>query len=220
MIRVLLADDRTLVREGLQLLIETDSEFTVVGTACDGEEAVRKAVECRPDIVLMDLMDLVTPGIDGVEATRLIKSRVPGVPVLVVTGLFDGDNVRSALDSGAVGYLLKDAQPHDLHEGMRSVLRGESPLDSRAAGVMLRCPRKERLTTDLTEREQEVLRCVASGMANKQIAHLLDIKEGTVKAHLGRIYQRIGVVERTSAAAWARSHLSYLQPQLGSRRDN
>jgi len=216
----LLADHRTLVRKGLELLIETESDLTVIGAASDGEEAVRKVEEYQPDIVLMDLMDLVTPGMDGIEAIRLIKARAPDVQVLVLTGLFDADNVRSALDSGAVGYLLKDAEPRDLHEGIRCVFRGESPLDSRAAGLMLRCPRRERLATDLTEREQEVLRCVASGLANKQIAHLLDITEGTVKAHLSKIFQRIGVVERTSAADWARRHLSRGRLQPRSRSED
>jgi len=204
------------MREGLQSLIENEPDLTVVGTAGDGVQAVRKAEECHPDVVLIDL---AMPEMDGAEATRVIKSSNPEVQVLVLTCLFDAQNVRSALDSGAVGYLLKDATPHELYEGIRAVRRGESPLDSRAAGAMLRSQRPEHPSTELTEREQEVLRYVARGMANKQIAQLLDITEGTVKAHLGRIYQRLGVMERTSAAAWASRHLTGQPHGRDSRHD-
>jgi DNA-binding NarL/FixJ family response regulator len=216
-IRVLLADAHVLMREGLQSLIENEPDLTVVGTAGDGVAAVRKAEECQPDVVLIDL---AMPEMGGAEATRMIKSHNPEVQVLVLTCVFDAQNVRSALDSGAVGYLLKDTTPHELYEGIRAVLRGESPLDSRAAGAMLRSRRPEHPSTELTGREQEVLRYVARGLANKQIAQLLDITEGTVKAHLGRIFQRLGVMERTSAAAWASRHLPGQPHGQESRRNN
>ena len=203
MIRVLLVDDHKLVRAGLASLVDSTSDLTVVGTASDGEEAVGRVPELKPDVVLMDLS---MPGMDGIEATRRICARNPGVQVLVLTSFSDGDRVRSALDAGAVGHLLKDSEPHDLLEGVRTVIRGETPLDARAARAMLPV-RPTARGDDLTEREREVLALITRGMANKQIAHALSITERTVKAHVGNIFQRIGVTDRTSAAIWAERNL-------------
>ena len=199
MIRVLLVDDHRLVRAGLQSLVDSTSDLTVVGTASDGEEAVSRVAQLNPDVVLMDLS---MPGMGGIEATRRICARNPAVQVLVLTSFSDGDRVRSALDAGAVGFLLKDSDPHELLDGVRTVARGESPLDARAARAMLRA-RPAARGDDLTGREREVLALVTRGMANKQIAHALHITERTVKAHLGSIFQRIGVTDRTSAAIWS-----------------
>ena len=199
MIRVLLVDDHKLVRAGLQSLIESTDDLAVVGAASDGAEAVELADALEPDIVLMDLS---MPGVDGVEATRRITTSHPHVQVLVLTSFSDGERVRRALDAGAVGYLLKDADPQDLLDGMRAVVRGESPLDPRAARAMLQT-RPAARGDDLTEREREVLDLITKGMANKQIAHALNISDSTVKAHVGSIFQRIGVADRTSAAIWA-----------------
>ncbi len=199
MIRVLLVDDHKLVRAGLQSLIESTDDLTVVGAASDGAEAVELVGALAPDLVLMDLS---MPGVDGIEATRRIAAAHPDVQVLVLTSFSDGERVRRALDAGAVGYLLKDADPQDLLDGVRAVVRGESPLDPRAARAML----QTRPTTrgdDLTEREREVLELITQGMANKQIARALNISDSTVKAHVGSIFQRIGVADRTSAAIWA-----------------
>jgi DNA-binding NarL/FixJ family response regulator len=198
-IRVLLVDDHKLVRAGLQSLIESTDDLDVVGAASDGAEAVDLVDELAPDIVLMDLS---MPGVDGIEATRRIVAAHPEVQVLVLTSFSDGERVRRALDAGAVGYLLKDADPQDLLDGMRAVVRGESPLDPRAARAMLQT-RPAARGDDLTDREREVLELITKGMANKQIAHALNISDSTVKAHVGSIFQRIGVADRTSAAIWA-----------------
>ncbi len=203
MIRVLLVDDHKLVRAGLQSLVDSAADLTVVGAASDGEEAVRLVAELDPDVVLMDLS---MPGMDGLEATRRISARHPDVQVLVLTSFSDGDRVRGALDAGAVGYLLKDADPQELLDGVRAVIRGESPLDARAARAMLQV-RPAARGDDLTDREREVLELITRGMANKQIAHALNISERTVKAHVGSIFQRIGVADRTSAAMWAERNL-------------
>lgn len=204
MIRVLLVDDHKLVRAGLQSLIESTEDLDVVGAASDGAEAVDLVDELAPDIVLMDLS---MPGVDGIEATRRIVAAHPEVQVLVLTSFSDGERVRRALDAGAVGYLLKDADPQDLLDGMRAVVRGESPLDPRAARAMLQT-RPAARGDDLTDREREVLELITKGMANKQIAHALNISDSTVKAHVGSIFQRIGVADRTSAAIWAERNAS------------
>lgn len=203
MIRVLLVDDHKLVRAGLQSLVDSTTDLTVVGSAADGEEAVRLADELDPDVILMDLS---MPGIGGVEATRRISARNPGVQVLVLTSFSDGDHVRSALDAGAVGFLLKDSDPQELLDGVRTVVRGESPLDARAARAMLQA-RPTARGDNLTDRERQVLELITQGLANKQIAHALEITERTVKAHVGSIFQRIGVADRTSAAIWAERNL-------------
>ena len=199
MIRVLLVDDHRLVRAGLQSLIESTTDLVVVGAASDGEEALAMVGATAPDVVLMDLS---MPGMDGIEATERISALGQDVQVLVLTSFSDGDRVRRALDAGAVGYLLKDSDPEDLLRGVRAVVRGESPLDSRAARAMLQA-RPVARGEDLTEREREVLELITRGMANKQIARALQISDSTVKAHVGSIFQRIGVTDRTSAALWA-----------------
>ncbi len=204
MIRVLLVDDHKLVRAGLQSLIESTDDLDVVGAASDGAEAVELVDALAPDIVLMDLS---MPGVDGIEATRRIVAAHPEVQVLVLTSFSDGERVRRALDAGAVGYLLKDADPQDLLDGVRAVVRGESPLDPRAARAMLQT-RPAARGDDLTDREREVLELITKGMANKQIAHALNISDSTVKAHVGSIFQRIGVADRTSAAIWAERNAS------------
>ena len=203
MIRILLVDDHKLVRAGLQSLVDSTDDLVVVGAASDGAEAVALAAELQPDVVLMDLS---MPGMDGIEATRRIVALGLDVQVLVLTSFSDGDRVRRSLDAGAVGYLLKDADPEDLLRGVRAVVRGESPLDARAARAMLQT-RPVARGEDLTDREREVLELITRGMANKQIARALNISDSTVKAHVGSIFQRIGVADRTSAALWAERNI-------------
>jgi DNA-binding NarL/FixJ family response regulator len=198
-IRVVLVDDHRLVRAGLQSLLDSTDDLEVVGAASDGEEALALVAGLQPDIVLMDLS---MPGMGGVEATRRITALGLDVQVLVLTSFSEGDRVRRTLDAGAVGYLLKDSEPEELLRGVRAVVRGESPLDPRAARAMLQA-RPVARGEDLTEREREVLELITRGMANKQIARALHISDSTVKAHVGSIFQRIGVADRTSAALWA-----------------
>jgi len=202
MIRVVLADDHAMVRNGLQQLLGVDADVEVVGVARDGAEAVELAAEHRPDVVLMDLQ---MPVVDGVTATRMLQERVPGSQVVVLTSFSDRERIVAALDAGAVGYLLKDAEPEELLAGVRAAARGESPLHPRAARELLSArAHVQQVAADaaaeLTAREREVLTLVRQGLANKQIARRLGISERTVKAHLTSTFHRIGVVDRTQAA--------------------
>jgi DNA-binding NarL/FixJ family response regulator len=185
----------------------------VVGTAADGAEALAAVERLRPHVVLMDLS---MPVMDGTTATRRLTTQYPGVEVLVVTSFSDRDRVVDALDAGASGYVLKDAEPGELLAAIRSTARGESPLDPRVARTLLHARRGAAGLPELTEREREVLALVGRGLANKQIARTLGIRESTVKAHLTNVFQRIGVRDRTSAALWARTHLTD-DHELGSR---
>ena len=203
MIRVLLAEDHRLVRAGLERLLATAADIEVVGGAADGAQAVALAAEVAPDVVLMDLS---MPNVDGIEATRAIVAANDAVQVVVLTSLADRDRILAALDAGAIGYLLKDSEPEDLIAGVRAAARGESPLDPKAARTVLSA-RAVGERAALTEREREVLRCVADGMPNKLIARELGISEKTVKTHLTRVFQQIGVTDRTQAALWARDNL-------------
>jgi DNA-binding NarL/FixJ family response regulator len=200
-IRVVVAEDHALVRSGLVELLSAAGDIEVVGTASNGEEAIAAANQLAPDLVLMDLS---MPVLDGIEATRRL-SAAAGPSVVVLTSFSDRDRILRALDAGAVGYLLKDAEPEELVRGVRAAARGESPLDPKAASAVLsaRAERKNGGAEDLSPREREVLVLVAEGLPNKLIARRLDISEKTVKAHLTRVFQQIGVTDRTQAALWA-----------------
>lgn len=203
MIDVLLVDDHLLVRSGLQSLVDSATDMRVVGAAADGREAVDLLATVHPQVVLMDLS---MPVMDGVAATREATRIAPDIQVLVLTSFSDRGRVRDAIDAGAVGYVLKDSDPAELLEAIRAVARGESPIDPRVARTLLQL-RSTTVNAELTGREQEVLALVGQGRANKQIARTLGISERTVKAHLGSIYTRLGVTDRTQAALWARNHL-------------
>jgi len=200
-IRVVLVEDHALVRDGLERLLESAEDIDVVGAAADGAEAAALIEESRPDVVLMDLS---MPVMDGIEATRRIAAN-DGPKVVVLTSFSDRERILEALDAGAVGYLLKDAEPDELIRGVRAAARGESPLAPKAAQTLIRAHVETR-AVELSDREREVLGCVAKGLANKQIALRLGISEKTVKAHLTSIYQQIGVTDRTQAALWAQRH--------------
>jgi len=208
-IDVLVVDDHALMRAGLRGLIGGAPDMRVVGAAADGVEALDIVAAEEPDVVLMDLS---MPRMDGVAATERLARDHPTVAVLVLTSFADDQRTIDALDAGAVGYVLKDTDPADVLEAIRAVARGDSPLDPRVARVLLTERRSGPAPAgDLTDREQEVLALVGQGMANKQIARVLGIREGTVKAHLTNVFQRIGVRDRTSAALWAQANL----PQSG-----
>jgi DNA-binding NarL/FixJ family response regulator len=199
-IRVVIVDDHAVLRAGLEQLLTGQSDLEVVGSAGSGEEAIELARELRPDVVLMDLQ---MPGVDGVAATReIVAERL--ADVLVLTSYSDAERIVGALDAGALGYLLKDADPEEVLTGIRAVARGESPINARAARELLGARRTTpAAAAELTPRETEVLVLVRQGLANKQIARRLGISERTVKAHLTSTFQRIGVVDRTQAALWA-----------------
>lgn len=206
MIRVLIADDHQIVRSGLEQLIATADDIELIGTAADGAEAVARAADLRPDVVLMDLS---MPELDGVEATRQIVAAGTAAQVVVLTSFSDRQRILDALDAGASGYVLKHADPDELLDAIRAAHQGGSPLDPKAARVLLDRQRDGgSAPAKLSDREVEVLRLVAAGMANKNIARQLGIAERTVKAHLTNIFQRIGVTDRTQAALWARDNLS------------
>jgi DNA-binding NarL/FixJ family response regulator len=207
MIRLVIADDHAVVRKGLTGLLESADDVEVVGAATNGEEAIALARELRPDLVLMDLQ---MPGLDGVRATEVIVAEQLGADVLILTSFSDGPRLLAAIDAGAVGYLLKDAEPADLVAGIRAAARGESPIDPKAARHLF-VSRTSRTVTPppdvpLSTREREVLVLVVQGLANKQIARRLGITERTVKGHLTSTFQRIGVADRTQAALWAHQH--------------
>ena len=200
MIRVLIVDDHAIVRTGLSQLLGTADDIELVGAAGDGAEAVGMAAELRPDVVLMDLS---MPGTDGVAATGQIVAADPGVHVLVLTSFSDQARILDALQAGAEGYLLKHSEPEVILAGVREIVAGGSPLDPKAARVLLTNRRSPGPDLKLTEREREVLDMVGDGLPNKTIARRLGISERTVKAHLTNIYQRLGVTDRTQAALWA-----------------
>jgi DNA-binding NarL/FixJ family response regulator len=198
-VKVVLVDDHAVIRAGLEQLLAGTDDIEVVGAAANGAEALEVVRAIRPDVVLMDLQ---MPEVDGVAATRAIMAENLGVDVLVLTSFSDSERIIAALDAGAVGYLLKDADPEDVLNGIRSVSRGESPIHPRAARALLGV-RAGSQQVQLTSREAEVLGLVREGLANKQIARRLDISERTVKAHLTSAFARIGVSDRTQAALWA-----------------
>jgi DNA-binding NarL/FixJ family response regulator len=203
MIRVLVADDHRLVRAGLISLIEADADIQVVGEAEDGRQAVAVAAATTPDVVLMDLS---MPVMDGIAATRLLLAELPATRVVALTSFSDRQRVTEILAAGAIGYLLKDSRPDELLAAVRAAADGHAPLDPRVAAALLPA-REPPLAAQLSDREKQVLRLVAAGLANKQIALRLGIAESTVKVHTGNIFRRIGVADRTSAALWAKEHL-------------
>jgi DNA-binding NarL/FixJ family response regulator len=199
-IRVLLAEDHAVVRTGLLQLLGDLDQVEVVGAATGGAEAVALAARQQPDVVLMDLE---MPGMDGIEATRRIRAAHPSVNVVVLTAFSDRRRILDAIDAGAVGYLLKDAEPEELIRGLHAAARGESPLAPKAAQALVAARAEQQADPELTPREREVLALLADGLPNKVIARRLDISEKTVKAHLTNIFHRIGVSDRTQAALWA-----------------
>jgi DNA-binding NarL/FixJ family response regulator len=203
MIRVLIADDHGIIRDGLGRLIAALDDIEVAGTAADGAQAVERAREVQPDVVLMDL-DM--PNMDGIEATRQILAERPETAVLVLTSFSDRPRIMGALDAGASGYLLKDSASDDIADGIRAAARGEAPLDPRAARTILAARSEPDPLGGLSAREREVLALLVQGMPNKLIARKLEISDKTVKSHLTRIFRELDVTDRTQAALWAERH--------------
>ena len=190
MIRLLIADDHSVVRTGLRHLVATFDGVELVGAAANGDEAVALCAEHRPDVVLMDLE---MPVLDGIEATRRIVEAAPGVAVVVLTSFSDREQILRALDAGAIGYLLKDAEPAELERAVRAAARGEAPLDPRAGRALLQDRVAGSPLDGLSEREREVLDRVLEGKPSRQIAEELFISVKTVEFHRARIMSKLGV---------------------------
>jgi DNA-binding NarL/FixJ family response regulator len=205
MIKVLLVDDHPLVRHGLSELLGGTTDIQVVAAVDDGELAAAAAIEHQPDVVLMDLS---MPRMHGIAATRALLAVLPSARVIVLTSFSENERIHDALEAGAVGYLLKDAEPEDVVRAVRDAAAGDAPLSPRAARALLPQNRRPgRAQSDaLSAREREVLALVAAGLPNKSIARRLEISEKTVKAHLTRGVTVLGVQDRTSAALWAQRH--------------
>lgn len=207
-IRVLLVDDHQVVRRGLRAFLDGETDLDVVGEAGEGSEALdtleRLAAEGRrPDVVLMDLQ--MEP-VDGIEATRQIRERHDGVEVVAVTSFVEEERLHAALDAGASGYILKDAEPDEVAAAVRAAHRGELQLDAAVARRLmasLRAPQRQDPAGELTDREREILRLVAAGKANKEIAAELVISERTARTHVSNILRKLGLASRTQAALWA-----------------
>ncbi len=202
MIRVLIADDHAVVRQGLRTFLELQEEIDVVGEAADGEEAVEAATRLAPDVVLMDL---VMPRLEGAEAISRIRELGLETRVIVLTTFLDDDKLFAAIRAGAAGYLLKDVQPQDLVSAIRTAHAGESPVDPAAVTKLLEEVSARRRPDGqlLTPREQEVLRLIARGRPNKVIARDLGLSEKTVKTHVSNILGKLGLTDRTQAAVYA-----------------
>jgi NarL family two-component system response regulator LiaR len=203
-IRVLTADDHDLVRRGLHALFDITSGMELVGEAVDGLDAVEKARQLEPDVILLDL---VMPRMGGIEAIQQIRSENPNARILVLTSFAEDDQVFSAVKSGALGYLLKDSSPDDLLQAIRDVHQGEPSLQPSIARKLLReisRPADRALSEEpLTDREVEVLRLVARGLSNQEIADELYISEGTVRFHVSNILDKLHLANRTQAALYA-----------------
>lgn len=215
MIRVLIADDHLVVREGLRAILEAAPDLTLVGEAADGLEAVRLAGELSPDVVLMDLR---MPGMDGIEAIRQIKARYPAVEIVILTTYDDDEYIVRGLRAGARGYLLKDTSRKVLFETIRAAARGESLLPAAVVEkVVAHLAEPQPVEAGmLSGREQEVLALLAQGLANKEIAARLHIAERTVKAHVASVFNKLGVNSRTEAVAVAlRGGLLPAEPREG-----
>jgi DNA-binding NarL/FixJ family response regulator len=215
-IRVLIADDHDIVRTGLSRVLDAAPDVEVVALAADGAEAVALTERHAPDVVLMDLE---MPVVDGVEATRRIARGDGATSVVVLTSFSDRERITEALDSGAVGYLLKESEAAEVVAGVRAAARGASPIDPRVAMTLVQERRSTATADGLTDREREVLALVGAGVANKQIALRLGISPKTVKSHMTHIFRRIGVADRFEAAMWARGHGLVDGDGDGDRRD-
>jgi DNA-binding NarL/FixJ family response regulator len=199
-IRILLVDDHTVVRKGLRTFLSFDPDLEVVGEAADGAQALRLARELTPDVVLMDLL---MPGMDGIEATAAIRRELPETEVLALTSVLEDASVVGAVRAGAIGYLLKDTEADTLCQAIKAAAAGQVQLTPKAAARLMQAVSTPESPEALTERETEVLRLLAQGQSNKQIAHRLNNTEKTIKTHVSRILSKLGVQSRTQATLYA-----------------
>ena len=199
-IDILIVDDHSVVRQGLKMFLGLDPELNVIGEASNGSEAIELAKKLKPDVVLMDLM---MPVMDGVTATQEIRHKLPDVEVIALTSVLEDASVVGAVRAGAIGYLLKDTQADELCRAIKAAAAGQVQLSPQAAARLVREVRAPESPETLTERETDVLRLVATGKANKEIAMALHVSETTVKTHVSNILMKLGVSSRTQAALHA-----------------
>lgn len=199
-IRVLLADDHSVVRKGLRGFLELDEDFEVVGEATNGEDAVKLAAQHRPDVVLMDIL---MPKMDGIAATEVIRRDLPDTEVIALTSVLEDASVVGAVRAGAIGYLLKDVEGDDLCRAIKAAAAGQVQLSAQAAARLVREVRAPETPEALSERETEVLRLIAQGHSNKEIAQALGLSDKTVKTHVHRVLAKLGLPSRTQAALYA-----------------
>ena len=215
-IRVVIADDHSIVREGLRRFLGRDPELTVVGEASDGAEAVELARRLRPDVVLMDLL---MPVMDGIAATSTIRKELPETEVVALTSVLESAAVIGAVKAGAIGYLLKDTQAPELRKAIKAAAAGQVQLSPQASAYLVREVRTPETTEILTERETEVLHLLAQGRSNKEIARDLQVVEDTVKVHVKHILAKLGVQSRTQAVLCA-IRLGLVSNEQGKRLRN
>jgi len=208
-IRVLIVDDHSVVREGLRMFLVRDPDLEVVGEALDGAEALQQARQLRPDVVVMDLL---MPVLDGIAATRAIRRELPETEVLALTSVLESASVVDAIRAGAIGYLLKDTQAAELRKAIKAAAAGQVQLSPQASAHLLGAIRTPELPEPLTPREMDVLRLLAQGQSNKEIARALDLVEETVKSHVRHILAKLGVQSRTQAVL-AAIRLGIVSPQ-------
>jgi DNA-binding NarL/FixJ family response regulator len=199
-IRILVVDDHSVVRQGLKMFLGLDPELEVIGEAVDGADGVKKAKELKPDVVLMDLL---MPVMDGITAIGILRRELPETEVIALTSVLEDSSVIGAVRAGAIGYLLKDTESDELCRAIKAAAAGQVQLSPKAAARLMREVRAPESPETLTERETEVLRLLARGRSNKEIAHDLTIGEKTVKTHVSNILSKLGVPSRTQAALYA-----------------
>jgi two-component system, NarL family, response regulator LiaR len=200
-IQVLIVDDHSVVRQGLKMFLATDADLEIVGEARDGEEAIQLVARLKPQVVLMDLL---MPGMDGIQATELIRRQYPETEVVALTSVLEDKSILSAIRAGAIGYLLKDTEANELRLAIKAAAAGQVHLSAQAAARLVRELQAPEASTDgLTERETDVLRMLAQGKSNKEIAQALNIGEQTVKSHVSHILDKLGISSRTQAALYA-----------------
>ncbi len=199
-IRILLADDHKVVRQGLRMFLGMDEDIEIVGEAADGQEAIDQARALTPDVILMDLL---MPEVSGIQAIAEIRKRMPEVEVIALTSVLEDRAVYDAMRAGAIGYLLKDTEPEELSAAIRAAAAGQVQLSPRVAARLMQEVRPPDNPETLTDREMEVLRLLAQGLSNRAIGESLVIGEKTVKTHVSSILAKLGVPSRTQAALYA-----------------
>lgn len=199
-IKVLLVDDHSVVRQGLRMFLALDPDLEVIGEAADGREAVSTAKRLKPDVILMDL---IMPGLDGISAIEILRAELPNTEIIALTSVLEDEKVLGAIRAGAIGYLLKDTRAEDLIRAIKAAAMGQVQLSPQAAARLVREVRAPENPEVLTQRETDVLRLIAKGYSNKEIANELVVGEKTVKTHVSNILSKLAVSSRTQAALFA-----------------